>query len=128
MQEDLTAETTKKVLDAFAKGEKPKPGPQSGRHTSENSAGLTALTEKVRLRPAPHVIWQLTLGDSRTAQGSTASRSLRRVRAVRACALSPWESIYACHSTLISTQVCCAWVYGIVSVRKCVQELCGMLD
>lgn len=53
MQEDLTAETTKKVLDAFAKGEKPKPGPQSGRHTSENSAGLTALTEKVRLRPGP---------------------------------------------------------------------------
>ena len=48
LQEDLTAETTKKILDAFKKGEKPKPGPQSGRHTSENSAGLTALTEKVR--------------------------------------------------------------------------------
>jgi hypothetical protein len=47
-QEDLTPETTKKVLDAFRKGEKPKPGPQSGRHTSENSAGLTALTSKVR--------------------------------------------------------------------------------
>lgn len=46
-QEDLTPETTKKVLDAFAKGQKPKPGPQSGRHTSENSAGLTALTSKV---------------------------------------------------------------------------------
>jgi len=44
--EDLTPETTKKVLDAFAKGKKPKPGPQSGRHTSENSAGLTALTSK----------------------------------------------------------------------------------
>ncbi|KAI0073398.1 hypothetical protein K474DRAFT_1686222 [Panus rudis PR-1116 ss-1] len=44
--EDLTKETTKKVLDAFKKGEKPKPGPQSGRHTSENSAGLTALTSK----------------------------------------------------------------------------------
>ncbi|TFK93134.1 hypothetical protein K466DRAFT_538425 [Polyporus arcularius HHB13444] len=44
--EDLTAETTRKVLDAFKKGDKPKPGPQSGRHTSENSAGLTALTEK----------------------------------------------------------------------------------
>ncbi|KIJ27438.1 hypothetical protein M422DRAFT_71656 [Sphaerobolus stellatus SS14] len=43
--EDLTPASTKKVLDAFAKGEKPKPGPQSGRHTSENSAGLTALTE-----------------------------------------------------------------------------------
>jgi len=44
--EDLTPETTKKILDAFAKGEKPKPGPQSGRHTSENAAGLTALTSK----------------------------------------------------------------------------------
>jgi len=44
--EDLTEETTKKVLAAFKKGEKPKPGPQSGRHTSENSAGLTALTSK----------------------------------------------------------------------------------
>ncbi|KAG8919572.1 hypothetical protein FRC02_001553 [Tulasnella sp. 418] len=42
--EDLTPETTRKILDAFARGEKPKPGPQSGRRTSENSAGLTALT------------------------------------------------------------------------------------
>ncbi|KAF8522126.1 thioredoxin-like [2Fe-2S] ferredoxin-domain-containing protein [Hysterangium stoloniferum] len=44
--EDLTSASTKKVLDSFAKGQKPKPGPQSGRHTSENSAGLTALTSK----------------------------------------------------------------------------------
>jgi len=44
--EDLTPETTRKVLDAFVRGEKPKPGPQSGRQTSENSAGLTTLTEK----------------------------------------------------------------------------------
>ncbi|KZO95162.1 putative NADH-ubiquinone oxidoreductase 24 kDa subunit mitochondrial precursor [Calocera viscosa TUFC12733] len=44
--EDLTPESTKKILDAFKKGQKPKPGPQSGRHTSENSAGLTALTSK----------------------------------------------------------------------------------
>ncbi len=46
--EDLTPETTIKVLDALAKGEKPKPGPQSGRRTSENAAGLTSLTSKVR--------------------------------------------------------------------------------
>jgi NADH dehydrogenase (ubiquinone) flavoprotein 2 len=46
-QEDLTNESTKKILAAFAKGEKPKPGPQSGRFTSENSAGLTALNSKV---------------------------------------------------------------------------------
>lgn len=47
LQEDLTSESTKKILDAFSKGTKPKPGPQSGRRTSENSAGLTALTSKV---------------------------------------------------------------------------------
>ncbi len=46
-QEDLTPESTKNILDAFSKGQKPKPGPQSGRFTSENSAGLTALTSKV---------------------------------------------------------------------------------
>ena len=48
-QEDLTSETTQRILDAFAKGEKPKPGPQSGRHTCENASGLTALTSKVWL-------------------------------------------------------------------------------
>jgi len=42
--EDLTPASTTKILDAFAKGQKPKPGPQSGRLTSENSAGLTNLT------------------------------------------------------------------------------------
>lgn len=45
--EDLTNESTIKILDAFAKGQKPKPGPQSSRQTSENAAGLTALTSKV---------------------------------------------------------------------------------
>ena len=44
--EDLTPETTVKVLEALARGEKPKPGPQSGRQTAENSAGLTTLTTK----------------------------------------------------------------------------------
>lgn len=40
--EDLTPESTIKILDALAKGEKPKPGPQSSRQTSENAGGLTA--------------------------------------------------------------------------------------
>lgn len=40
--EDLTPETTKALLEAMARGEKPKPGPQTGRRTSENSAGLTS--------------------------------------------------------------------------------------
>ena len=47
LQEDLTTVTTKQILDAFSKGQKPKPGPQSSRQTSENSAGLTALTSEV---------------------------------------------------------------------------------
>ncbi|KAK1220731.1 NADH:ubiquinone oxidoreductase 24 [Marasmius sp. AFHP31] len=42
--EDLTPETTKTIIEAFAAGKKPQPGPQSGRQTSENSAGLTTLT------------------------------------------------------------------------------------
>ena len=54
-QEDLTATTTKAILDAFSKGSVPKPGPQSGRHTSENSAGLTALTSKASLLLCPGV-------------------------------------------------------------------------
>jgi hypothetical protein len=45
--EDLTPETTVKILKALAKGEKPRPGPQSGRQTSENSAGLTTCVGRL---------------------------------------------------------------------------------
>jgi NADH-quinone oxidoreductase E subunit len=41
--EDLTAETTGKVLDALAQGETPKPGSQTGRKTCEPAGGLTTL-------------------------------------------------------------------------------------
>ena len=82
-KEDLTEETTRKVLDAFKKGEKPKPGPQSGRHTSENSAGLTALTSKVRTQPLS--LWTKSLCSSvyytvysRTVQESSAQRNSDR--------------------------------------------------
>ncbi|ODN76483.1 hypothetical protein, variant [Cryptococcus amylolentus CBS 6039] len=44
--EDLTPESTISILNALAKGEKPKVGPQSSRQTSENSAGLTTLLSK----------------------------------------------------------------------------------
>ena len=76
-QEDLTPTTTKAVLDAFSKGTKLKPGPQSGRHTSENSAGLTALTSKVRQRYlAVHLSPPLTLGlCSHMGLDSTASQN-----------------------------------------------------
>jgi NADH-quinone oxidoreductase subunit E len=42
--EDLTPETFEKVLDALARGEKPEPGPQNGRHFSAPLGGDTTLT------------------------------------------------------------------------------------
>ena len=43
--EDLAAETFEAVLDAFARGERPRPGPQVDRQTSAPITGLTTLTE-----------------------------------------------------------------------------------
>ena len=42
--EDLTAERLAGILDAFARGEVPRPGPQNGRFASEPLGGLTSLT------------------------------------------------------------------------------------
>ena len=44
--EDLTPESTEKVLDALAKGETPKAGSQEGRRTCEPAGGLTTLAEE----------------------------------------------------------------------------------
>ncbi|MPY70595.1 MAG: NADH-quinone oxidoreductase subunit NuoE [Alphaproteobacteria bacterium] len=44
--EDLDPEKLKAVLDAFKRGEAPKPGSQSGRQTSAPAPGLTTLTAK----------------------------------------------------------------------------------
>ena len=41
--EDLTAESFAAILDAFARGEVPRPGPQNGRFASEPLGGLTSL-------------------------------------------------------------------------------------
>ncbi len=43
--EDLTAETFAGILDKFANGEAPTPGPQNGRYAAEPLSGLTTLTE-----------------------------------------------------------------------------------
>jgi NADH-quinone oxidoreductase subunit E len=42
--EDLTPETFNAVLDALERGERPEPGPQSGRRSSEPITGATTLT------------------------------------------------------------------------------------
>jgi NADH-quinone oxidoreductase subunit E len=41
--EDLTPEIFERILDEFAAGRTPKPGPQSGRRSSEPAGGLTTL-------------------------------------------------------------------------------------
>lgn len=45
--EDLTAESFSEILDAFARGEVPRPGPQNGRFSSEPKSGLSSLDEFV---------------------------------------------------------------------------------
>lgn len=44
--EDLTPESTIRILEELKAGKTPKPGPQSSRNTCEPSAGLTSLTSK----------------------------------------------------------------------------------
>ncbi len=46
--EDLTPETTVKVLDALARGEKPAPGNQSKRLTSSPEGGFTTLIDTAK--------------------------------------------------------------------------------
>ena len=43
--EDLTAESTARLIEAFRRGEQPKPGPQAGRIGSEPAGGATTLTD-----------------------------------------------------------------------------------
>lgn len=43
--EDLTPESFEKVLDAFARGETPTPGPQNGRHGAEPEGGALTLRD-----------------------------------------------------------------------------------
>ena len=43
--EDLDGPTTEKILEAFRRGEKPTPGPQNGRHSSEPMGGAQTLKD-----------------------------------------------------------------------------------
>ena len=51
--EDLTPERLEWILDEFAAGRVPQPGPQQGRYASEPAGGLTSLSEHEAGRP-PH--------------------------------------------------------------------------
>jgi NADH-quinone oxidoreductase subunit E len=45
--EDLDGPKTEALIEAFRRGETPKPGPQNGRHSSEPIGGATTLKETV---------------------------------------------------------------------------------
>ena len=63
--EDLTAEGFAAILDGFARGEVPRPGPQNGRFASEPIGGLTSLTGAPRTLPAnASVMLAELLGDT----------------------------------------------------------------
>lgn len=51
--EDLTAESFEKVLDGFAAGKPPKPGPQNGRQFSAPIGGPQTLTDKTIYETSP---------------------------------------------------------------------------
>ncbi len=53
--EDLTPETFEKVLDALARGEAPKPGPQNGRQFSAPIGGDTTLLDSEAPPRAPQI-------------------------------------------------------------------------
>jgi NADH-quinone oxidoreductase subunit E len=63
--EDLTEETFTAILDAFARGEVPKPGPQNGRFAAEPLSGLTSLDAgKPKNAENASVDLALTFGDT----------------------------------------------------------------
>ncbi len=63
--EDLTVERFEEILDAFVRGEVPRPGPQNGRFASEPAGGLTSLTQTQRAHGANgSVDLALAMGDT----------------------------------------------------------------
>jgi NADH-quinone oxidoreductase subunit E len=76
--EDLTVERFAEILDAFARGEVPVPGPQNGRFSSEPLGGPLTLTGKRTLDHNASVTLALALGDtvSRITGEAPAARAL----------------------------------------------------
>ena len=78
--EDLTAERLETLIDAFARGEVPEPGPQNGRFASEPLGKLTSLTEGARDEAHnASVTLALTYGDTvARITGPSVARVLER--------------------------------------------------
>jgi len=62
--EDLTAKKLEMLIDSFARGEVPQPGPQNGRFASEPASGLTSLKGKRAHDANASITLALELGDT----------------------------------------------------------------
>ena len=62
--EDLRPETLSDLLDAFARGEVPRPGPQNGRWASEPAGGRTSLAGDIEHDANASVALAVALGDT----------------------------------------------------------------
>jgi NADH-quinone oxidoreductase subunit E len=78
--EDLTAESFAKILDEFAAGRVPTPGPQNGRFASEPADGLTSLEGKATEPKNASVALALEMGDT-----------IKRIDGTEAPIRTPWR-------------------------------------
>ena len=79
--EDLTVERFTKIIDEFAAGKIPTPGPQNGRFAAEPMGGLTALTKLKKDRPAHNGSVALAIGIGDT---------VKRIQGDEVPILTPW--------------------------------------
>ncbi len=78
--EDLTAETLGGLLDGFAAGEVPVPGPQAGRFAAEPAGGETTLKAETRQDHNASVALAVALGDT-----------TRRIDGTEVALVTPWR-------------------------------------
>ncbi|WP_045389786.1 NADH-quinone oxidoreductase subunit NuoE [Falsirhodobacter sp. alg1] len=80
--EDLTPQTLSDLIDRFAAGDVPQPGPQNGRFGAEAKGGATALTEGEGERQAHNAAVQraLDIGDT-----------IRRIDGTEVPLRTPWQ-------------------------------------
>jgi NADH-quinone oxidoreductase subunit E len=64
--EDLTPELMEKLLDGFASGQPPQPGPQQGRKSSEPAGGATTLDDPALYDGSTIGAWQKRLAEQKS--------------------------------------------------------------
>ncbi|WP_372890694.1 NADH-quinone oxidoreductase subunit E [Rhodosalinus sp.] len=82
--EDLTAERLNEILDAFAAGEVPTPGSQTGRYASEPAGGLTTLAAHAEGRPPQNAA---------VARALEAGDTVKRIDGSEEGLRTPWRDI-----------------------------------